>query len=579
MKYLLTLAFLLLLIDFTVFAQPNYRRKHFTINGKKSLFSIQEKRIAIPNSLMRGKPSDVNTDTLVKLWRNILNTDTINYAYAVATDHQGNVYVTGATGSVETSFDFLTVKYSSDGLLQWSSRYNSGGTNDDQAYAITVDSQGNVYVTGRSHRGPTSYDYTTIKYNYDGSVQWIAIYAGQAGSDQPTAIAVDNSGNVIVTGMSRALAPSFGMDFATVKYDSNGVQKWVARYNGPTGSDDRPTALRVDDSGNIYVTGMSENGAMDYDYATIKYSASGERLWVARYNGSGDFFDMAFDLTLDRYGNVIVTGGSTGLDLSTDFVTVKYDSLGVQQWVARYTGPPEVDLDASSVVSDSEGNIYVTGNSAGTYFTLKYNSQGILQWETSHIGSDTPPIIRIDKTGDLFVAGSQIISTGNYDFLILHYNVSGELHQVITDDGGNNSIDVSEAFILDNDGNLILTGWGTNDAVLAYPSWWITFKYRQSNVSDVTRNNEVADVFELYQNYPNPFNQTTTIKFTIQISGFVSLKVYNLLGQEVAILVNMELENGQHKVVWNAENIPSGVYIYRLNAGNLIKSKRMLFLK
>lgn len=85
--------------------------------------------------------------------------------------------------------------------------------------------------------------------------------------------------------------------------------------------------------------------------------------------------------------------------------------------------------------------------------------------------------------------------------------------------------------------------------------------------------------YTLGQNYPNPFNPNTTIEFAVPTSGFVSLKVYDLLGQEVTILVQEEKSAGQHIATWDASGIASGVYFYRLQAGSFIDTKKLILLR
>jgi endonuclease I len=87
------------------------------------------------------------------------------------------------------------------------------------------------------------------------------------------------------------------------------------------------------------------------------------------------------------------------------------------------------------------------------------------------------------------------------------------------------------------------------------------------------------DEFRLHQNYPNPFNPTTTITFSLSQSSIVSLRVFDVLGREVATLVDECLNGGGYNVVWNATNVPSGAYLYRLNANGVVQSRRMLLLK
>jgi hypothetical protein len=99
----------------------------------------------------------------------------------------------------------------------------------------------------------------------------------------------------------------------------------------------------------------------------------------------------------------------------------------------------------------------------------------------------------------------------------------------------------------------------------------------------------VADKFELMQNYPNPFNPSTNIGFRISDRGFVSLKVYNILGDEVATLVNEEKQSGVYEVVFSAKggsasgrdaySLSSGIYFYKLQAGSFVETKKMILLR
>lgn len=85
--------------------------------------------------------------------------------------------------------------------------------------------------------------------------------------------------------------------------------------------------------------------------------------------------------------------------------------------------------------------------------------------------------------------------------------------------------------------------------------------------------------YALYQNYPNPFNPITTISFDLVESGFASLKVYNVMGQMVAEIVNGTMESGRHSLVFDATDLPSGVYIYHLEAGDFVSQKKMMLTK
>jgi len=289
-----------------------------------------------------------------------------------------------------------------------------------------VDGSGNVYVTGISDGSGTLEDYATIKYNSSGVQQWVARYNGPGNlNDNAWSLAVDGSGNVYVTGFSNGETSE---DYATIKYNSSGVQQWVARYNGPGYFNDQAYSLAVDGSGNVYVTGESRGSGTLEDYATVKYNSSGVQQWVARHNGPGNFYDYASSLAVDGSGNVYVTGISDGSGTGRDYATVKYNSSGVQQWVARYNGPGNYDDFAWSLAVDGSGNVYVTGESYGgtsfDYATIKYNSSGVQQWvarygpENSFDGASS---LAVDGSGNVYVTGNS--SSGTlYDYATIKYS-------------------------------------------------------------------------------------------------------------------------------------------------------------
>jgi hypothetical protein len=102
--------------------------------------------------------------------------------------------------------------------------------------------------------------------------------------------------------------------------------------------------------------------------------------------------------------------------------------------------------------------------------------------------------------------------------------------------------------------------------------------YEFTNATTVEEEN-IPESFQLFQNYPNPFNPTTTLSFVIGYSSFVSLKVYDVLGNEIATLVDEEKTAGKYEVSFNSTELPSGVYIYQLNSGNYIQTRKMVILK
>jgi hypothetical protein len=319
-------------------------------------------------------------------------------------DSFGNIYVTGHSWGDGTDFDYATIKYSSDSNEPvWVARYDGPGNGSDWAEAIAVDDLGNVYVTGTSVNGISS-DYATIKYAPDSNVPvWIARYNGSGnGLDVAYDIAVDGAGNVYVTGQSDGNGTD--ADYATIKYapDSN-VPVWVARYNGPGNGPDWGWAIAVDDSCNVYVTGRGHGSG----YATIKYAQdSNVPVWVARYNDS----DWGWDIAVDDSCNVYVTGGT-----GADYCTIKYGpDSNVPLWTARYNHTNNTDA-ARALALDDAGNIYVTGysydsNTHFDYATIKYNPESnepvwIARYNGPNNTGDVATDIALDKSGNIYVAG------------------------------------------------------------------------------------------------------------------------------------------------------------------------------
>ena len=333
---------------------------------------------------------------------------------AIAIDNAGNVYVTGYSFGSANNYDFATIKYSSAGQKQWVARYNGPNNGDDGAEGIAVDGSGNVYVTGVSRNANGFSDYVTIKYNSAGQELWVDRYYSRPGNypDEAYAIAVDGSGNAYVTGASFYGTASY--DYGTIKYNPAGQRQWIARYNGSWNRDDYAVAIAVDNSGNVYVTGSSWSSDTDYDYATIKYTSAGQQQWVARYNGPQSGSDYPTAIAIDNSGNVYVTGESTGLDTGFDYATVKYNSAGQELWVVRYDGSGSLDDESHAIAVDDAGNVYVTGESPGLgtdydYATIKYDSFGQEQWIARYNGPrnsyDVATAIAVDASQNVYVTG------------------------------------------------------------------------------------------------------------------------------------------------------------------------------
>ncbi|MFH1703446.1 MAG: SBBP repeat-containing protein [Nitrospirota bacterium] len=387
-------------------------------------------------------------------------------ANAIAIDDYGNVYVTGESKGSGSNYDYATIKYNSVGVQQWVARYNGTGNSYDRAFAIAVDANGNVYVTGESKGSGSGYDYATIKYNSVGVQQWVARYNGPINSDDRAhGIALDGNGNVYVTGESKGNSSS--LDCATIKYNSNGNQLWVQRYDGPVHYNDAAYAIAVDINANVYVTGESKGNGTCLDYATIKYDTNGNQKWVQRYNNTKNADDSAYAIALDGSGNVYVTGKSMTNTGYYDYATIKYAASGNQLWVSLYNGTGNKDDIAHAIAVDSSDNIYVTGESKGSgtyldYATVKYNTNGTLVWVARYNGSknknDIAHAIALDSSGNVYVTGESRGTSDYPDYLTIKYDTNGNQVWVVSYNGTENKEDIAQAIAVDGNGNVCVTG-------------------------------------------------------------------------------------------------------------------------
>jgi hypothetical protein len=277
----------------------------------------------------------------------------------------------------------------------WVRRWTSPGAESDWAYALALDNTGHCYVTGKTNNAGTNDDWTTIKYLPDGDTAWIRNFVG-AGSanERASSIAIGPSDNVYITGYT--MSSSAG-DYLTIKYHPDGDTAWTRRYNGTGDSYDFANWICVDNEENVYVTGYSRGLSYQNDIVTVKYDSSGTQQWVARFNGAGNYNDEGYKVIADNNGYVYVAGTANPYSSGTryDCVTIKYDAAtGDTAWVRTYNSPVDSTDIARDIEVDAEGNVYVTGSSrnAGTYgdiITIQYDSLGVEQWAVLYNNPDT----------------------------------------------------------------------------------------------------------------------------------------------------------------------------------------------
>ncbi|TFH00411.1 MAG: hypothetical protein E4H13_07565, partial [Calditrichales bacterium] len=346
-------------------------------------------------------------------------TDSVS-AMDIAVDKTGNVYLAGNIYRGTSGFNICLIKYDATGNQQWMTEYNGIGDGLDGSTAMALDTSGNIFVTGYSFRGPasTNDEIVTIKFNPSGDIFWVSHYNSEGSRiDRAFALAVDSSGNAYVGGYINNVSYGnvYGNDYITIKYGPDGTQLWATQLYVGDGS---VNALAVDSKGDVYVTGIGYNlSATGHEYITAKYNSNGDSLWVSRYSGPGNESDGAKSIALDHRGNVYITGYSIGSSGFSDYATIKYNEAGVEQWVRRFDGPVNEDDKAIGIVADKNQNVYVTGEVgvvAGTSYlkdfaTIKYNSDGDSIWVKYYNGTGYSADFPVDIAID---TSSNIYITG-----------------------------------------------------------------------------------------------------------------------------------------------------------------------
>lgn len=390
-------------------------------------------------------------------------------ATVVASD--GAIYAAGYTINPDISKDILLVKFNNSGDTLWTRQFAGTGNGPDEALDMAMDADGHILLTGYQKGDGTGFDFITLQYDADGNLLWTAIYNYSTNeTDQSNVITVDNAGNIYIAGQSdKDNSPLNDDDFVIVKYNNAGVQQWAKRSDGFGNATDRPAAIAVTTDGNLVVTGRSFNGNDD-DYMTIKYNSStGAEMWRKYFDRTHN--DRATSIAVDAAsGKIVVTGRSNNAN-DYDFVTICYNTSGVEQWNQVYDF---VDDDrATHVAIDNSSNVYVAGNSdvnAGVNVNynitlVKYNINGVQQYAQSFEGpaanDDIPTDLFVDGSGNATVTGTADTdpsSAVTNDIVALRYDNFGTL-QWSAQSGTATNNDVPDAIAVKNDGTVYIAGF------------------------------------------------------------------------------------------------------------------------
>lgn len=511
------------------------------------------------------------------LWVNRYNgpANSDEMACAVLTDAERNVIVVGSSPGTTTAYDIIVIKYSPNGDSIWAKRIAGPGYSNDIAKAAVLDASGAVYITATTGTYP-DYNIRTLKLNADGTEAWSATYQGSAGkADEPVAIAVDEAGNVYVTG-SETNADNV-TDIVTIKYSSSGNREWYVVFDG--GATDAAAGIALGPGGTVYVAGTSVQGSYT-DYVTIKYTANGAEAWSEYYNGSGNAGDDASGIVVDAAGNAYVTGKSATAPPPGgryNWVTVKYDANGSRQWAKTYTGA-NAGAEAYGLTLGSNalyvfGKVMRSGNA--DYGLVAYNpNSGDTLWTRLHNSpfnrDDVPARIVVDSRGKIHLLGSSKDANGRSDYYHIRYSSTGMLEG--TGNRYNSPFDNDDqgaGIAVDGAGQVVLTGvcyWGVT--MMNYDI--VTVKY-DSTVPGIAEGRVVPGPAAGPVLAPNPASRNGLVNLLVAGAGPAEIRVYDATG----VLVRAdEVRSGTGP--YRLNGLKSGVYLVEVSRSGTVRRTKLV---
>ena len=447
-----------------------------------------------------------------------------------------------------------------------------GGEEAEFAYSIQQTKDGGYIVAGSTdsygHGSYRSGDWWIIKLDKDGIEEWNKTF-GESEKDGAKSIRQTIDGGYIAAGW-------MGQDMVIIKLDANGDSSWTKTYKGKTVS--VANCIRQTTDGGYIVTGFGEDNV-------LKLDSDGNREWGKHF---GWIFYSIQQTTDNGY---IVAGDSIYQQLEFTYIPsltlFKLDENGNKEW-SNPLGNQFLGK-ALSVQQTTDSGYIVAGDSVdlksefnySTYsMVMKLDGNGNREW--SYFGDEFSEAASIRQTSDggYIVAGAANRNEVDLWIIKLDGNGNEEWNKIYGSSGWEYASSIEQT----TDGGYIVAGQ-TDFYGVGKPKYnmWILKLDENGNADGNTAishsKNESISGFSLSQNYPNPFNSSTIICFDVTKLSFVTLKIYNLLGQEIETLINRRLSPGVYKVKWTGKGLTSGIYFYHFEAGKFRETKKLILQK
>ncbi len=505
---------------------------------------------------------------------------------AIGRDRSSNLYVSGGDAQ-----DVITVKYDAGGNELWQRVYDGGSRGIDAWRGMTVTEDGDVRVLSRSQvplPAPLTTVYAVARYSPDGDERWVATYFGPDSTDaDPVALCTDASGNSYVTG---GVLDSFTVAWHTIKIDSTGARRWLAVMSRTDTLQlySNPRCIAADDNGYVYVGGEQDSLGGFEDMMLIRYRPDGGEDWRARYAGPGLGIDLLQCLVVDAAGNAFASGQSWDSVTGYNFATIRFTPTGETAWVRRYAGPGGLSNEDKpcAVALDDSGNVLVTGSSwadsSMDYLTVKYAPDGQQLWTARYDGSghhtDVPTAVTADRAGNVYVTGYGWQDGTLWDYTTVMYSAGGAERWSLRYHGTGNYYDKSLGLVVEDSMHL----WVTGASVAAgQNSDMVTIYY---GPDPGLAGAEPVSMRARLMVRPGIATRRVSAALFLPTGGSVRLGIYDCSGRLVRLFVEAELLRGRHDFSWNGvdergRRCPAGAYFIRVNTPSGPAVERVVFIR
>ncbi len=463
--------------------------------------------------------------------------------------------------------------------IVWNHTY--GGEDYDEANAVQQTMDGGFITAGYTQSfgiGRFGNGYL-IKTDINGDTLWTRLY-GSDGMDVFAALCLTADSGYIAVGLTDT--PNDFENIYVVKVDKDGNTVFEKNFGGS--QKDVGLSIAPAGDGGFVITGGTKSVSVgEEDLFLFKINESGDSLWFKTYGTAGN--DPGYGITPTDDGGFIVGG----LYNWSDAWLLRTDSNGDTLWTKTFGGSNYEE--ANSVVQTSDKGYIFCGSTSSSgageldAYVVKTDSLGNLLWEKTYGGTgydEGRRIVLKPAGGYMILANTDSQISGEMNYYIISADDIGDTlwTKTLGTIGG-----MDRAFDIKNisQSEYIIAG-STFDAV-NFDEATLTVINDDSAPTGVYEETDITGYY-LYNAYPNPFNPTTSIKYSVgkytsrnSDNILTSLKIYDVLGNEVAVLVNTRQAPGEYEVRFDAKGLSSGIYFYTLQSGNFTQTKKFILLR